>query len=287
MTTSPVFDCAAIIGTKNRPRELAACLESLAAASPGFREIIVADQGAGELVSTVPVLHMKLERSGLAYARNQGLRRATAEWVFFPDDDCTVAPDVLAQASEALERLPDASFLSGRVLAPGAAARADSARVLASPSEVLRAMSAGLFVKRALLEKLRGFDERFGVGSTYPSGEESEFLFRALTLDARGLYAPEIRVFHDDPFTTQSPEEAERRAFEYGRGWGAMFSKHAMGAGGKVFQRLYVRYVLRAVGGAAIAFVTLRPALARRYLASYRGRTRGWHEWYLRERFGP
>src|SRR5262245_40675033 len=94
------FDCAAIIGTKDRPRELAACLASLAAAQPGFREIIVADQGAGgrpAAPSGLRVLHFELERSGLAYARNQALKRATAQWVFFPDDDCTVAPDVLAR----------------------------------------------------------------------------------------------------------------------------------------------------------------------------------------------
>jgi GT2 family glycosyltransferase len=235
----------------------------------------------------LPLVHLRLERSGLAYARNQALRRATAEWVFFPDDDCTIAPDVLARADEALERLPDASFLSGRVLAPRVEARAASPRVLASPPEILKSMSAGLFVKRTLLEELHGFDERFGVGSTYPSGEESELLFRALEKGARGLYAPEIRVFHEDPFATLPQPEVERRAFEYGRGWGAMFSKHAMGPGGKVYQSLYIKYLARALGGAALAFLTLRPALARRYMASYRGRARGWHEWYLRERFGP
>src|SRR5262245_14160185 len=170
-----VFDCAAVIGTKDRPAELAACLASLAAASPGSREVIVAEQGKGEAPSApagLPVTHLKLERTGLAYARNQALKRATAEWVFFPDDDCTVAPDLLTRASEALERLPDAGFLSGRVLAPGATAHADSPRVLAQPPEILKSMSAALFVQRTLLEELHGFDERFGVGSTYPSGEE-------------------------------------------------------------------------------------------------------------------
>lgn len=284
------FDCAAIIGTKDRPRDLEACLASLLAARPGFREIIVADQGAGELPATTPgapITYLKLERSGLAYARNQALQRATAEWVFFPDDDCTVAPDLLARAGEALEHLPDAAFLSGRVVPPGDSTPAAASRVLAGPADVLKSMSAALFVKRRLLEELHGFDERFGVGSTYPSGEESELLFRVLSKGARGLFAPEIRVFHPDPFTTLPPAEVERRAYEYGRGWGAMFSKHAMWPGGKIFQSLYFKYLVRALGGAVMAFVTFRPALARRYLASYRGRARGWHEWYVHERFGP
>src|SRR5215831_13479276 len=83
------FDCAAVIGTKDRPRELAASLTSLAAANPAFREVIVADQGANEmppLPAGLPVVYLKLERIGLAYARNQALKRATAEWVYFPDD---------------------------------------------------------------------------------------------------------------------------------------------------------------------------------------------------------
>lgn len=291
MTSEPAdFDCAAIIGTKDRPQELAACLASIAAARPGFREVIVADQGSGAAPvapAELALTHLRLERSGLAYARNQALRRATAEWVFFPDDDCTVAPDVLVRAGEGLERLPDARFLAGRVMFPGAEVRAGHPSVLASPPEILKALSAGLFVKRSLLEELHGFDERFGVGSAYPSGEESELLFRALDRGARGLYAPEIRVFHENPFAIRDADTAAKRAYEYGRGWGAMLSKHAMGPNGKVFQRLHVRYLLRALGGAALASLTLRPALARRYLASYRGRSHGWEEWYQRERFGP
>src|SRR5881394_610067 len=161
------FDCAAIIGTKDRPRELAACLASLAAAQPGFREVIVADQGAGAepaVPAGLPLVYLKLERVGLAYARNEALKRATAEWIYLPDDDSTVMPDVLGRAAEALERLPDARFLSGRVMGSGDEVRAESPRVLASPPDVLGFLSPGLFLKRALLEELHGFDERFGVG---------------------------------------------------------------------------------------------------------------------------
>src|SRR5438105_2042497 len=291
-TTS--FDCAAIIGTKDRPRELAVCLASLAALRPPLREVIVLDQGSGppaEPPAGRSVTVLQAERSGLSYARNQGLMRAKAVWVFFPDDGCTVATDALERAAEALQSFSGAAFLCGRVLPPEAAKSEKSEtlpRALSTPEEVLRVgMSAGLFVKRDLLERLHGFDERFGVGSRYPSGEESELLFRALDQGVRGVYAPAIRIFHANPFTLLDPAAQERRAFEYGRGWGALFAKHAAWASGKTFQYLQRYYLMRALGGAALAIFTLRPALAHRYIASFRGRLLGWKQWYLQERLGP
>jgi len=296
MITKPntSFDCAAIIGTKDRPRELAACLASLAALRPPLREVIVVDQGSGAPAAPpagLSVTVLRPERSGLSYARNQGLMRANALWAFFPDDDCTVAQDALERAAEALHMFSRAAFLCGRVLPPEAAKSEksdNSPRALTTPEEVLRVgLSAGLFVKRDLLERLHGFDERFGVGGRYPSGEESELLFRALDQGARGVYAPAIQIFHADPFTVLEPAAQQRRAFDYGRGWGALFAKHAAWASGKAFQRLQRHYLMRALGGAALAILTLRPALAHRYIASFRGRRLGWKQWCLQERLGP
>ena len=61
------FDCAAIIGTKDRPRELAACLASLAALRPPLREVIVVDQGSGPPAAPpagLSVTVLQSERSG-------------------------------------------------------------------------------------------------------------------------------------------------------------------------------------------------------------------------------
>lgn len=280
--------CAAILPTLDRPADLEACLRSLAAARPGFARVVVADQGAdarlAPRVAEFGATHLHLERRGLSHARNAALAQVGdgGPWRYFPDDDCTVAPDVLARVGEALARHPDAVFVAARVVTPAGRAvmpgMDERERVLASPQDVLpTVMSPGLFVAARVLEQVGGFDERFGVGAEWPSGEESDLLFRVLAAGGHGVYAPAAVVTHPDPFAVRDEAAQRRRARLYGRGWGALFAKHA--ASDTRFAALQRRYETRALGGAVLSALTLRWTRARRQWQSWRGRREGWRMW--------
>jgi GT2 family glycosyltransferase len=278
--------CAAIVPTLDRPADLAACLASLAAARPPFARIVVADQGAdggpAALAARHGATHLHLEQRGLSRARNAALARADEPWRYFPDDDCTVAPDILARVGEALARHPGAAFVAARVLTPAGRPVMDGMdereRALADPRDVLATvMSPGLFVSAAALAKAGGFDERFGVGAEWPSGEESDLLFRVLASGATGVYAPAAVVTHPDPFLVRDETAQRRRARLYGRGWGALFAKHAADP---QFMALQRRYETRALGGAVVSLLTLRPARARRQWQTWLGRREGWRGWH-------
>jgi GT2 family glycosyltransferase len=153
-------------------------------------------------------------------------------------------------------------------------------RVLASPEDTLATvMSPGLFVARRALESVGGFDESFGVGAEWGSGEESDLLFRLLAGGASGLYAPAAVVTHPDPFLSNDEAAQSRRARAYGRGWGALFAKHAARPGGSTFAALQRRFETRALGGALVAALTLDAPRARRQWASWLGRREGWRAW--------
>jgi len=279
---------AAIVATIGRRAELEACLSSVASARPPFAETIVVDQSADAALAAV--VHARgaawihLDRRGLSLARNAGLARATAAWACFPDDDCTVAPDLVVRLGEAVARHPGAGWIAGRVVAPSGRALAvgmdAGERPLASVRDVLRTlMSAALFVRRDVFAGTGGFDESLGVGARWPSGEESDFALRALAAGVPGAYAPALSVFHPEPFAVRDAGEQAARAFAYGRGWGALFAKHAHGALGAQVRDAHRHYLSRALGGAAAAAATGRLALARRYVASWRGRRAGWTEY--------
>lgn len=304
---------AAIVPTLDRAADLEACLRSLAAARPAYAEVIVADQGADRslepLVASLGARWLHLERRGLSRARNAALALASSPWVHFPDDDCTVAPDLLARVTVALARAPGAGFVAARVVTPAGAAvmkgMGGEERPLSTPADTLATvMSPGLFVAARVLGKLGGFDERFGVGAEWPSGEESDLLFRAFAAGETGLYAPAAVVTHPDPFAARDEAARLARARAYGRGWGALFAKHAgagvgmpgagvgmPGASGAVgdgaeararaaqFTAMQRRFEARALGGAAFAALTLRPAVARRQWQSWLGRREGWRRW--------
>ena len=283
-------DVAAIVATLGRP-ELGACLAALAAASPPYREVVVADQGGAPGTRALVERHgftwLGLDRRGLSRARNAALARAGAAWVHLADDDCTVPADVLACLAGALASHPEAAFVAGRVVTPAGRALMPAAGgrgfALARPGALLRAAcSTGLFLRRDLLARLGGFDEAFGLGAAHPSGEESDLLFRALAAGARGWYAPGVRVVHPEPFAIRDAAAARARALDYGRGWGALFAKHARGPAGGVYRRLHAWYLLRALGGAAAqALRRPRPGTAPQ-LAVLAGRWRGWREYARR-----
>jgi GT2 family glycosyltransferase len=276
--------CAAILPTLGRPELALECLRALVAAQPAFHEIVVADQGhASQLENEVRALgatYLHLPRPGLSHARNAAIAHARSPWLYFPDDDCTVAPTVLAAIGAGLARHPGVVFACAHVTTPeGRAVMVGldgRERVLMTPADLLRTVfSPGLFARRDALDSVGGFDEQFGLGSTWGSGEESDLLFRLLATGGRGVYVPEARVQHPDPYVIRDADAGIARAESYGRGWGALFAKHAAGPLGPTFRAMHRKYLVRAFGGAALATLTFRSALARRYWASYRGRRAG------------
>ena len=279
---------AAVLPTLDRAADLLACLRSLAAARPAYAEVVVADQGTDRslepLVTSLGARYLHLDRRGLSHARNAALATVSSPWVHFPDDDCTVAPDVLARVAEALARSPRAGFAAARVVPPAGVAvmrgMGGRDRALATPADTLATvMSPGLFVAARVLERCGTFDESFGVGATWPSGEESDLLFRAFAAGETGVYAAAAVVTHPDPFAARDEAARLARARAYGRGWGALFAKHAAGPGGAAYAALQRRYETRALGGAALAAFTLRPRVARRQWQSWLGRREGWRLW--------
>jgi len=288
---SPV-SVAAIVPTLDRPDWLERSLAALAAASPAFAEIWVADQSAGEqgrrLCERYGARWLHLDRRGISYARNAALPHVTADWVAFPDDDAEVAPDVIAQLRGTLERHPDVAFVGahvtypdGRPMQPGMDRRA---RALESPPDVLRTtVSPGLFVRRDWITRAGGFDERFGVGAPFPSGEESDLLFAILRAGGAGRYEPSIHVRHPDPFAIRDENACRQRMADYGEGLGALLAKHSQERSGDVYLALYRRLVRRALLGCAAMTLSGRFAQAQRFAASYRGRRAGWRRWFAGE----
>jgi GT2 family glycosyltransferase len=215
-------------------------------------------------------------------------------WVYFPDDDCIVPPDLLAALARALAPHPRAAFACARVVSPAGRALMPAAgrevRVLAEPDPILRiVMSPGLFVRRDVFERLGGFDEDFGVGARWPSGEESDLLFRALAAGERGLYAPSVSVVHPEPFEVRDRAAGRERAWRYGVGWGAMFAKHARGPHGAGYRALHAWYLTRALAGVGLSLLRFDPEGARRYAAILAGRWTGYiaYRAETRERGGP
>jgi histidinol-phosphate phosphatase family protein len=163
-----------VVPTIGRP-SLRVLLDSLAAQSPEPLEVVVVDDrapaGDQAPLDVPPGLRVRVLRSGgrgPAAARNLGLRATSAEWVVFLDDDVHLPPGW----SHGLERdLRDPApggppagtgGVSGRIHVPEPGGRrpTDGERAVLGLREAWWA-TADMAYRRAALEQVGGFDERF------------------------------------------------------------------------------------------------------------------------------
>ncbi|TMG77552.1 MAG: glycosyltransferase, partial [Betaproteobacteria bacterium] len=152
---------AVVVPTCGRPDLLRRCVAALEAQSlaADAYEIIVVDD--------------TLARRGPAATRNIGWRRAKAPIVAFTDDDTVPDADWLARGLAAFE--PGVDAVAGRIVMPLPATPTDYER---NEQGLERAefVTANCFVRRAVLQRLGGFDESFRL----PWREDSDLHFRLL-----------------------------------------------------------------------------------------------------------
>jgi GT2 family glycosyltransferase len=176
-SSSPGFSI--VIPTRNRPRELAACLETIVALDyPRSKfEVFIVDDG-GDLDSSaldhvrdsITIRLLKQPHRGPASARNRGVAAASGQYVAFTDDDCAVDRGWLRALAAAFSANPAAivggTTISGERASLFAVASQnvidflyDHHAAMPDPSRYFTANN--LACARDILRNIGGFDESF------------------------------------------------------------------------------------------------------------------------------
>jgi GT2 family glycosyltransferase len=212
-----------IIATRNRAHAIAESLDSIAAslanAAPIDAEIVVIDNGSRDATSKAveqwavgcqfPVRLAVEPRPGLSVARNRALRTAQGELLVFTDDDCRLSKQYISEllrydASDiepvlrgGSVELGDQTDLPITIRTTKTRQRFNRHTDPATHDSIVGHISGcNMAMRRALVEKLGCFDERFGAGSKLESGEDSDYLFRAYLEGFTLEYVPDMTVFH-------------------------------------------------------------------------------------------
>jgi glycosyltransferase involved in cell wall biosynthesis len=271
-----------VVATVGRAEPLERLFESLLDQGSEF-ETIVVDQNeddrvakiVGRYVDRLDLRHLK-STPGLSRARNVGLAAATGEIVAFPDDDCWYRAGTLPAVWEAFEARPECDGLTGVARdedgTPVGSAHWDAEPGWLSKANVWRrGCSITIFLRRSLLERIGGFDERLGAGAGTPYGacEETDLLLKALEAGSRIWFNPALVVHHEQSVSVFD-RVAAARAYRYGMGIGFVLRRH----GFPVRQSAW--HVMRSFGGMAVSLLTGRWDKARFYRAAGAGKLRGW-----------
>jgi glycosyltransferase involved in cell wall biosynthesis len=269
-----------IVGTVGRVQELERMLASIASQSLKSVELIIVDQNSDDRVKkliedwkpSLRYVHVRSPR-GLSRARNLGITLASGSILGFPDDDCWYPDDLLLQVKEWFDRHQTYNFFccaaqdeSGREVA----SRWPRRSLVIDRDSVLRACaSASLFIRKAALDNIGGFDERMGLGAATPfqSAEDSDLALRCLDGGGRGWFEKQLYVYHPHK---GAGAVTGSRAFGYGMGFGFLLRMHGYSP------RTLIYHVVRALGGALKSVLLAEPEKALFYWKSALGRLRGY-----------
>lgn len=240
MTASVVI----VIATRDRPDLLMGTLGALAAQTVA-PEVLVVDQS----VATDPRLAAAVARDprlrlvrdagrGLSRARNLGWRAVDADWVAYVDDDCLPEPDFAERLAETIRAHPGVAWISGHVTEADAP-DGDYLPVTLFPVTREETVAGArvppwrigfgvlMVIRRDVIERLGGWDERLGAGtSPFPAGEDMDFNYRLLRSGERALVSPAIRAAHRQ---WRSRRDLPQLYEGYMRSWAAVALKHVRG----------------------------------------------------------
>jgi GT2 family glycosyltransferase len=268
----PSFDL--VVATVGRTDELARFLDSLAAQEYAAVRVIVVDQNDdARLDAVVTGRPFRIERTrgpvGLSRARNTGLALVEADLVAFPDDDCVYPPGLLERVAARLGPDSGLAGLTGRAedaSGRSAASWQDEGAILTDDNLWNRAISFTIFLRRSIAEAVGSFDEELGLGSGSPwtSGEEIDYLVRAVRAGASIEYDPSLVVVHD-----VRADDMDVGARD-GASIGYLLRKH------RYPLLVVLRMLVRPLGGTIVSLLRFDGARGRYYLATFRGRIRGY-----------
>jgi len=268
-----------VVATVDRTEPLEALLGSLDAQTHRSFRLVLVDQNADDRVAAVvaahpevEVLHLRSER-GLSRARNVALPLLAGDVVAFPDDDCSYPPDLLERVASRFAEDGGLDGLTGRAEAADGTSDTSwklDAAVLTPGNLWNRVISFTLFLRRGLVARVGPFDERLGLGSgsTWSSGEEVEYVVRALCAGARIEYDPALVVTH--PLKRYAPEELRAVGLRDGASVGWILRRHGYGA------RTTARMMLRPLGGIGTSLAHRDLTRASFHAATLRGRVQGY-----------
>jgi glycosyltransferase involved in cell wall biosynthesis len=240
-----------IVATRNRAHAIAGCLDSIAAslakAAPLDAEIIVVDNGSQDATSrnieewakasAFPVRLLVEPRAGVCLARNRALRAARGELLVFTDDDCRLSEEYVTEllGYDAADTGPvlrggrielgDQNDLPITIRTTTTRQRLNRRTNPATHDSIAGHISGcNMTMRRALVEKLGLFDERFGPGSSIESNEDTDYLFRAYLEGFTLEYVPDMTVFH---YHGRKQKSAGYKLYRsYSLGTGAIYAKY-------------------------------------------------------------
>lgn len=142
--------------------------------------------------------------TGLSKNRNHALSKAEAPILLISDDDVVYNDSYLHSVIESFRSNPDTDIITFKYESSQPAKRYPSEKIsLSSPPKGFFISSIEIAFRRDAVQRKVWFNENFGIGATFPSGEEDLFIKDCLAAGLKGIYLPVTMARHDAPTTSE------------------------------------------------------------------------------------
>lgn len=153
---------------------------------------------------------------GLSRNRNNAMKNATADWVLISDDDLIYTEEHIKNVIESFEKNPDYSVLAFRYESEDFPRKYSLEEFdLNNPPKGYFTVSfeIGLNLKQIRMQLkddvIPLFNENFGLGSTFGSGEEDLFVANLLKHNLKGKFIPVDVCEHPGPTTSHKEKTTD------------------------------------------------------------------------------
>ena len=141
---------------------------------------------------------------GLSVNRNIALSKATAPLLLIRDDDVDYTEEGLRAVVDAFHRHKDMDIVTFRYASKSHTKYYPAgARDLAAHEKGYFITSFEIALRRESVQGKIWFNENFGIGATFPSGEEDVFICDCLSSGLRGIFEPVTIARHDGTTTSE------------------------------------------------------------------------------------
>lgn len=226
MSRAPFF--SVIVPTRDRPSQLACCLEALGKLeypADGFEVIVIDDGGTASMVEIekafqgkVPLTVIRQDPAGPAAARNTGTRHARGQFFAMTDDDCAPAPDWLNRLQAGFEQDPNKLYGGRTVNGLPRNRYAAASQIII---DVVYALQSKLqnfpqfFATNNFALSAHGFRDVGGFRESFWTSEDREFCDRWTHQGGELAHLPDAVVYHSHNLDFPG---LMRQHFNYGRG---------------------------------------------------------------------
>lgn len=180
-------------------------------------------------LSSHPLLEcLHLPVKSVSRARNSFSIPEHIDWIIFCDDDGYLCSDYMKKFLTLTHNLQNMCIIAGSIVRDDNGDFYSPWHKLGGDLQKFRCtkllMGSNFAVKRTTFHQLLKFDEEFGAGAKWGSGEETDFAWKAYFAKIPMVYKPELVVYHIRPYAG-SWDHSVKKAFRYGLGRGAIVAK--------------------------------------------------------------